>query len=128
MVTSLPLRSLLLVGAGAIPGAWLRFRFVNHLEPLVPQKHWATWGVNVAACFGLGLIAAATPSCRPSQNLSLLLATGFFGSLSTFSTFSVELLQAAEAGSLREVLLLGTGSVLGGLAAFAAGFGLGAQP
>jgi len=128
MVTSLPLRTLLLVGVGAIPGAWLRFRFVNHLEPLVPHKHWATWGVNVAACFGLGIIAAAIPSCRPSQTVSLLVATGFFGSLSTFSTFAVELLQAVEAGSRREVWLLGTGSVLGGLAAFAAGFSLGVQP
>lgn len=128
MVTSLPLRSLLLVGAGAIPGAWLRFRVVNHLEPLVPQKHWATWVINVVACFGLGLIAAATPSCRPSQTLSLLMATGFFGSLSTFSTLAVELLQAAESGARREVLLLGSGSVLGGLVALAAGFGLGAQP
>ncbi len=127
-MTSLPLRSLLLVGVGAIPGAWLRFRFVNHLEPLVPQKHWATWGINVAACFGLGLIAAAIPRCGPSQTLSLLVATGFFGSLSTFSTFAVELLQAAEAGLHHEVLLLGAGSVVGGLAAFAAGFGLGVQP
>jgi CrcB protein len=127
MLTSLPLRSLILVGVGAIPGAWLRFRFVNHLEPLVPQKHWATFGVNLIACFGLGLIVASTPGCAPSQTLPLLVATGFFGSMSTFSTLMVELLQAAETGSRFDVLLLAGGSVVAGLVALAAGLGLGGQ-
>ena len=37
----------LLVAIGAVPGAWLRFRLVNHLVPLVPRKHWATFAVNI---------------------------------------------------------------------------------
>ena len=36
-----------LVGLGAIPGAWLRLKVVNHFEPLVPKKHWGTFLVNV---------------------------------------------------------------------------------
>ena len=32
-----------LIGLGAIPGAWLRLRFVNHLEPMVPIP---LYGVN----------------------------------------------------------------------------------
>ena len=37
----------LLVGLGAIPGAWLRLKVVNHFQPMVPKKHWGTFIVNV---------------------------------------------------------------------------------
>ena len=33
----------LLVGLGAIPGAWLRLKVVNHFQPMVPKKHWGTF-------------------------------------------------------------------------------------
>ena len=48
----------LLVGLGAIPGAWLRLKVVNHFQPMVPKKHWGTFIVNVMACFALGLVLA----------------------------------------------------------------------
>jgi CrcB protein len=115
------MRDGLLVALGAIPGAWLRFRLVNHFEPLVPRKHWATFGVNITACFVLGLITALDRRCTPSQQLGLLVATGFLGSLSTFSTFSVELLQAWQSGQRRETLWLMAGSVVAGLLAVGAG-------
>ncbi|NDD46505.1 MAG: CrcB family protein, partial [Synechococcaceae bacterium WB9_4xB_025] len=44
------MRDALLVAIGAVPGAWLRFRVVNHLEPMLPRKHWGTFTVNVIAC------------------------------------------------------------------------------
>ena len=119
------MRDVLLVAIGAIPGAWLRFRLVNHFEPLVPRKHWATFGVNISACFALGLIAALAGRCGPHDRIALLLATGFLGSLSTFSTFSVELLQAWMAGLRRQTLLLMGGSVAAGLLAVAAGMVIG---
>ena len=77
------MRDALLVAIGAVPGAWLRFRVVNHLEPMLPRKHWGTCTVNVIACFVLGLVAALVSRCGPDQRLGLLLATGFLGSLST---------------------------------------------
>jgi len=49
----------LLVAIGAVPGAWLRFRVVNHLEPMLPRKHWRTFGVNVIAAFAPGCCAAS---------------------------------------------------------------------
>ena len=119
------MRDVLLVAIGAIPGAWLRFRLVNHFEPLVPRKHWATFGVNISACFALGLIAALAGRCGPHYRIALLLATGFLGSLSTFSTFSVELLQAWMSGLRRQTLLLMGGSVAAGLLAVAAGMVIG---
>ncbi len=118
-----------LVALGAVPGAWLRFRLVNHLEPLLPRKHWGTFGVNVIACFALGLIVAVEKSCgAASQRLLLLLGTGFLGSFSTFSTFMAELQQVLRQRHWREALLLVGGSVLGGLAAIKAGLVLGGEP
>ena len=119
------MRDVLLVAIGAIPGAWLRFRLVNHFEPLVPRKHWATFGVNITACFALGLIAALAGRCGPDQQITLLLSTGFLGSLSTFSTFMAELLQAWMAGLRRQTVWLMLGSVLTGLLAVAAGMVIG---
>jgi CrcB protein len=119
------MRDALLVAVGAVPGAWLRFRVVNHWEPMLPRKHWATFGVNVSACFALGLITALAQACGPRSSLGLLLGVGFLGSYSTFSTFSLELLLAWRAGARRQALLLLLGSALLGLLALAAGLQLG---
>ena len=116
----------LLVAIGAVPGAWLRFRLVNHFEPMVPRKHWATFGVNVSACFALGLISALGRACGPHPPLALLLGVGFLGSFSTFSTFSVELLMAWLGGARRQALALLLGSVAAGLLAVKLGLWLGA--
>ena len=124
-------RGVVLVGLGAVPGAWLRLRLVNHFEPVVPRKHWGTFAVNLVAAFGLGLVAglsASGPSqadAAPLAPLLLLIATGFFGSLSTFSTFAVELLNTLRSRQWLEALVLAAGSILGGLAAAALGYGLG---
>jgi CrcB protein len=113
------------VALGAVPGAWLRFRLVNHLAPLLPKRHWATFGVNAAACFALGLFSALLPRCPDGSRLALLLATGFLGSLSTFSTFILELLLAWQQGERRQALILVLGSVVGGVAALLLGLEIG---
>ena len=119
-----------MVGIGAIPGAWLRLRVVNHFEPMVPLKHWGTFAVNLVAAFALGLVLGlqVNDACTTSKGLSaltLLFAVGFFGSLSTFSTFAVELLNTLKQRNWRESLLLGVGSIVGGLIAAGLGYGLG---
>lgn len=115
------MRDALLVAIGAVPGAWLRFRLVNHFEPMLPRKHWATFSVNVTACFALGLVSALARRCGSNADVSLLLSTGFLGSFSTFSTFSVEVFQSWLNGFRREALWLMGGSVLAGLVAVVAG-------
>ena len=119
-----------MVGIGAIPGAWLRLRLVNHFEPMVPLKHWGTFAVNLVATFGLGLVLGLqlNDPCSTSKGVSaltLLIAVGFFGSLSTFSTFAVEVLNTLKQRNWLEFLLLSMGSIVGGLIAAGLGYGLG---
>lgn len=123
----LPADSALLISLGAVPGAWLRFRLVNHLEPMLPRRHWGTLTVNGLACFVLGLLVSLEHSCGAgSQRLMLLLVTGFLGSFSTFSSFIGEVHGAWRQGLRRESALLVAGSLLLGLTALAAGLAIGA--
>ena len=117
----------LLVAIGAVPGAWLRFRVVNHLEPMIPRKHWGTFGVNVIACFVLGLVVSLEQSCSlASSRLLLLIGTGFLGSFSTFSSFMAELFVVLQARAWGQSFWLVASSVVGGLAAMELGLALGA--
>ena len=116
----------LLVSVGAVPGAWLRLILVNRWSPIVPKKHWGTFAVNVIACFGLGLVVALHQSGGAKTGLALLIGVGFFGSLSTFSTFAVELLNELRAGRPFVAVVLAMASIAAGLCAAAAGYGLGA--
>ncbi len=114
-----------MVATGAVPGAWLRFYLVNHFQPMVPRKHWATAGVNLVACLALGLLLSLGNGCGDLHRLALLLSVGFLGSFSTFSTFVVELLQALGEGQAGEALRLAGLSVGGGLLALELGRWLG---
>ena len=117
----------LLVSVGAVPGAWLRLILVNRWSPIVPKKHWGTFAVNVIACFALGLVLSlleAVPQDAKAP-LALLIAVGFFGSLSTFSTFVLELLAELQARRPATATLLALSSIVVGLMAAAAGYVLG---
>ena len=121
-----------LVALGAIPGAWLRLRVVNHFEPVVPQKHWGTFAVNVVAAFFLGLFAGLhalqlknCSSTTAAAPLMLLAGVGFFGSLSTFSTFVIELLNVLQRGKFADFAVLLLSSVVIGLVFAGAGYQLG---
>ena len=133
VVTPAPLYwEAILVALGAIPGAWLRLRVVNHFEPVVPHKHWGTFVVNVSAAFFLGLFSGlhalqlkACSGVGGTAPMMLLVGVGFFGSLSTFSTFVVELLNTLQSRQFLQFVGLMVFSLVIGLLAAAAGYQLG---
>ena len=53
------------------------------------------------------------------------MGVGFFGSLSTFSTFAVELLNELRAGQVLRAFVLAMASIGVGLLACAVGYGIG---
>lgn len=119
----------LLVTLGAVPGAWLRYRIVNHLAPVLPRRHWGTFGVNVGACLALGLIVGLAPRCgEGSRRLLLLLTSGFLGSFSTLSTWSAEVRAELVRRRWGSALGLAGGSVTAGMLAVAAGLALAGGP
>ncbi|MDB5059023.1 MAG: camphor resistance protein CrcB [Chloroflexi bacterium] len=85
-----------------------------------------TFLINVTGCFALGLLATLLAATHRDTALpTALLATGFLGGYTTFSTFALEGVLLFEDGRrwLAAASLLG--SIAAGLIAAAAGAGLG---
>jgi CrcB protein len=107
------------VALAAIFGAWIRFAATQLGPAHWRQRPWATWCVNMVACFLMGLLASQkTHRTSPSPgSLELVWAVGFLGSLSTFSTLMADLVTTWQRCSRRQTLALGAASLLGGLLA-----------
>ena len=119
------LRDLALVAAGAIPGALLRWRLeaigtaeVGGLRGLVG----ADFAANMLGCLLLGLVLAQSTR---RQRLILWAGIGFCGSLTTFSSWMLQLARALRAGQAWNSLLVLVASLLGGLVLVALGHLLG---
>ncbi|MFI1529313.1 fluoride efflux transporter FluC [Streptomyces griseus] len=91
----------LLVIAGALVGAPLRYLLgVDAKFRLHSVFPWGTFAANVGGALFLGFLAEAVTDGDLGARLNLLLATGFCGALSTWSTFSYELLTLTSARRL----------------------------
>jgi CrcB protein len=75
---------------------------------------WATFAVNVVGSALLGWVVAGERHHR-------LLGIGFCGSLTTFSTFQLELLQMVDDGRVATAVVYAAASVAAGLLAVAVG-------
>ena len=93
---------LLVIGIGASLGAWMRWVLGLWLNPLFPSVPMGTLAANLVGGYLVG--AAVTVfhlNVELSPELRLFLITGFLGGLTTFSSFSAEvvaLIQRAEWG------------------------------
>ncbi|HEY4427451.1 MAG TPA: CrcB family protein [Solirubrobacteraceae bacterium] len=83
---------------------------------------WTTLAINVVGSFLLGMLVVAHWT---SAELRTTLGVGFLGGFTTFSTFSVQAFLDLEAGEPVRAAVLVLVTVLGGLAAAAAGYFLG---
>ncbi|PSB38519.1 fluoride efflux transporter FluC [Aphanothece minutissima] len=118
-------RDLLLVAAGAVPGALLRWRLEDvgkGLEGVPTGLIEADLVANLVGTFLIGVIAAQRP---PRPRLLLLGAIGFCGSLTTFSSWMLEISLALRRGRPDEALAVVLVSLLGGLAAVTLGLVVG---
>jgi CrcB protein len=101
-------------GMGRFVGAYYRGEF-----PL------GTFLINITGCFALGLLASAFAKTHRDMALpTALLATGFLGGYTTFSTYAVEGVLLYNLGSRRLALYNLLGSIGAGLIAAALGAGV----
>jgi CrcB protein len=102
--------------AGASAGAllrWLLGTTLNHLWPAVPL---GTLAANLVGGYLIGL-AFAYFAGHPllSAEWRLLVITGFLGGLTTFSTFSLEVVVAAQRGEVASAAAIVLLHLLGSL-------------
>jgi len=68
-----------------------------------PTFPWATLLINLAGSLGLGILAGSLAR-RPDRLLGSLIGAGFFGALTTFSTFAIEAVDLGVSGGLAATL------------------------
>ena len=79
------------IAAGAMLGAWLRWFLAGQFNAAWPHLPLGTLIANVAGGFMIGfLVALLLDSPQIHPNFRLFAITGFLGGLTTFSTFSGE--------------------------------------
>ncbi len=92
-------RELGAIFVGGVAGALLRAGLVEAFGETAPAWPWVTFSVNVVGAFALGYFVTRLQERLPvSTYRRPLLATGFCGALTTFSTMQVELLRMLDAG------------------------------
>lgn len=109
----------LAVATGGAIGSVLRFLTSTWVVAQWPRHYYlATFAVNVVGCFFIGFLSAYF---LLRSDLPLVLRTGLMvgvlGGLTTFSSFSLEVLRLLEAGQFAVASSYLLGSVLGGLLA-----------
>ena len=101
----MPWGGILAVGGGAAIGAWLRWGLGVMLNPLFPTLPLGTLSANLLGGLLMGFaMEIITRHAVLSPELRLLVTTGFLGGLTTFSTFSAEIVTLL----LRKEYLWGT--------------------
>lgn len=105
------------VGIGAMFGAWSRWGLALALNQLVPTLPMGTLVANLAGGFMIGAAfeffmqhTVLAPEYR------LMFITGFLGSLTTFSAFSLEAVMLLQQGRYGWALLLIGSHLVGSLA------------
>lgn len=88
------LKSMLLIAAGAGIGANMRWGLSLMLNPLFKSVEFGTLISNYLGCFIMGIAMSIFFSYpHLSTDVRVFLVTGFLGSLTTFSSFSGEVVE-----------------------------------
>ena len=95
------LASIASICAGASAGALLRWLLAGRLNPLLAAMPLGTLAANLLGGYLVGIAVAFFgnhPNLPPEARL--LVVTGFLGGLTTFSTFSAEVVAQIQQGQL----------------------------
>lgn len=110
------------VGAGAALGAWVRWGLGLALNPLFPTVPLGTLTANLVGGYLVGLaIAYFSGHAGLPPEVRLFAITGVLGGLTTFSTFSAEVVSLLMRAQYLWALAAGAGHLFGSLAMTALG-------
>ncbi len=108
--------SLLSISAGASLGAILRWLLATSLNPLLPYLPPGTLAANLIGGYLVGVaVAFFTSMPEVSPQVRLFVITGFLGGLTTFSTFSAEVVTELQQGRPSWAVLLAVTHLAGSL-------------
>ena len=107
----------MLVGVAAAFGAWLRWLITYFLTIVDPSLPHGTLVVNLIGGLFIGISFAAiqSTSIDVSEEIKLILNVGFLGAFTTFSTYSMELLNLFLKGEIALGIFFGALNVFGAL-------------
>ena len=107
----------MLVGLAAAFGAWLRWLITYFLSTVDPSLPHGTLSVNLIGGLVIGISFAAIQSASidVSEEIKLILNVGFLGAFTTFSTYSMELLNLFLKGEIALGVFFGALNVIGAL-------------
>ena len=115
--------NLAMIALGSTLGAWLRWGLSAWLNPRLPQLPLGTLASNLIGGYLVGIAVAyfaANTALAPEWRL--LAITGFLGGLTTFSTFSAEVVLLLQADRLPAAALLALIHLTGSLVLTVLGF------
>lgn len=114
-----------LVGAGGALGSMLRYLVSSKLTTLFATRLSGTLTVNLLGCFLMGiLLALFTKRVGVSSHGESLLAIGFLGGFTTFSTFAADVYWCLEKDCKIIALSYCLTSVLGSILCLVGGYQL----
>jgi CrcB protein len=102
----LSLGAVVAVGLGAAVGAWIRWGLGIMLNPIFPTLPLGTLAANLSGGLLMGVaMELITRHSVMSPELRLLMTTGFLGGLTTFSTFSAEVVMLIQQGEIAKMAI-----------------------
>ncbi|MFM6852911.1 MAG: fluoride efflux transporter CrcB [Sphingopyxis sp.] len=115
----------LTVMAGGAVGAALRLHMVRAIH-LWAGAGWpmGTLGVNIIGSMAMGLLSGFLLRTGAADAWRLLLGVGVLGGFTTFSAFSLDMMHMLQSGRWVDATAYAGASVIGSVAALAAGFAL----
>ena len=89
------------IGFGAAGGAWLRWLLGMQFNPIFPTLPLGTLAANLLGGYLMGVsLGVLTHFEALSPEIRLMITTGFLGGLTTFSTFSAEMVTLFSRGQI----------------------------
>lgn len=116
----------MLIGTGGFAGTVSRYlltRFINNNFPITFPL--GTYAVNIFGCLLIGIIMGLSFQSSVNTQTRLMLATGFCGGFTTFSTYSLEIFELYQRGEAAVSFAYLGGSIITGLLSIGVGLWLG---